>query len=58
MIGLVYSRVLQMKYSNPHFSKNPYARIKEWKIFRKRVLSSKKKYDRKKLKLDTRKEDR
>jgi hypothetical protein len=44
-------RVLEMTTKKP-ISKNPYARIKEWKLFRKRVVESKKKYDRKKFNLD------
>jgi len=51
MIGLLYMRALEMTIKKP-ISKNPYARIKEWKLFRKRVLQSKKRYDRKKFKLD------
>lgn len=51
MIGLVYMRALEMTTKKP-ISKNPYARIREWKIFRKRVVESKKKYDRKKFNLD------
>jgi hypothetical protein len=39
-----------------HTSKNPYARIKEWKLFRKRIIQSKKKYDRNKFKIDKRKD--
>ena len=44
-------RALEMTIKKP-ISKNPYARIKEWKLFRKRVLQSKKRYDRKKFNLD------
>ena len=51
MIGLVYMRALEMTTKKP-VSKNPYARIREWKLFRKRVIQSKKKYDRKKVNLD------
>ena len=51
MIGLVYMRALEMTTKKP-ISKNPYARIREWKLFRKRVIQSKKKYDRKKVNLD------
>ena len=58
MIGLIYNMVMEMKPYEKHFSKNPYARIREWKLFRKRILSSKKRYDRRKLKIDMRKEDK
>ena len=58
MIGLIYNMVMEMKPYEKHLSKNPYARIREWKLFRKRILSSKKKYDRRKLKLDIREEDK
>jgi hypothetical protein len=58
MIGLIYNMVMEMKPYEKHLSKNPYARIREWKLFRKRILSSKKRYDRRKLKIDMRKEDK
>ena len=51
MIGLVYMRALEMTTKKP-VSKNPYARIREWILFRKRVIQSKKKYGRKKVNLD------
>tara|TARA_R100000963_G_C4588407_1_gene66556 strand:+ start:279 stop:428 length:150 start_codon:yes stop_codon:yes gene_type:complete len=49
---------MEMKPYEKHFSKSRYARIREWKLFRKRVVPSKKRYDRRKLKLDIRKEDK
>jgi hypothetical protein len=58
MIGLIYNMVMEMKPYEKHFSKSRYARIREWKLFRKRVVPSKKRYDRRKLKLDMRKEDK
>jgi hypothetical protein len=58
MIGIVYNMVMEMKSNEKHFSKSRYARIREWKLFRKRVVPSKKRYDRKKLKLDMRKEEK
>ena len=58
MIGLIYNMVMEMKSNEKHFSKNPYSRIKEWKLFRKRIVPSKKRYNRRKLKLDTRKEEK
>ena len=51
MISLLYMRALEMTIKKP-ISKNPYARIKEWKLFRKRIVQSKKRYDRKKFNLD------
>tara|TARA_R110000787_G_C13435708_1_gene445940 strand:- start:3224 stop:3397 length:174 start_codon:yes stop_codon:yes gene_type:complete len=55
MIGVLYIRMLEMSDKKP-ISKNPYARIKEWKLFRKRVMQSKKKYDRNKFKVDKKKD--
>lgn len=45
MIGMAYVRLLEMTQKKA--KRNPYARIKEWRLFRKRILNSKKKYDRK-----------
>ena len=57
MMGLLYQRVQEMKEPKPNINKSPYARIRQWKLFRKRMLNSKKEYDRKKSKLDTKKEE-
>ncbi len=57
MIGMAYVRMMEMvNKDKKHTSKNPYARIKEWKLFRKRIIQSKKKYDRNKFKIDKRKD--
>ena len=56
-MGLIYNRIQEMKKPKPNINKSPYARIRQWKLFRKRILNSKKEYDRKKLKLDTKKEE-
>lgn len=57
MTGMLYVRFLEMSSkNNKYFSRNPYARIREWKLFRKRIKESKKKYDRKKIIVDNRKE--
>ena len=45
-----------MKEPKPNINKSPYARIRQWKLFRKRMLNSKKGNDRKKSKVDTGKE--
>ena len=50
MIGMAYVRLLEMTQKKS--KRNPYARIKEWRLFRKRILNSKKKYDRKNSKFD------
>ena len=39
MIGMLYVRLLEM--SNPP-RKSPYSKIREWKLFRKRIVPSKK----------------
>tara|TARA_R100000306_G_C4377269_1_gene142477 strand:+ start:1377 stop:1550 length:174 start_codon:yes stop_codon:yes gene_type:complete len=50
MIGMLYVRYIQMTNAP---NKSPYSRIKEWKLFRKRIVPSKKgkkPYDRQKEK--------
>ena len=39
MIGMLYVRLLEM--TNPP-RKSPYSKIREWKLFRKRIVPSKK----------------
>ena len=57
MIGMAYVRMMEMTNKDKkHTSKNPYARIKEWKLFRKRIIQSKKNYDRNKFKVDKKKD--
>lgn len=57
MIGMLYVRILEMADKDKkHISKNPYTRIREWKLFRKRVMQSKKNYDRSKFKVDKKKD--
>ena len=46
MMGLIYNRIQEMKEPKPNINKSPYARIRQWKLFRKRMLNSKKEYDR------------
>lgn len=38
MIGILYNKLQEMKQPKPTINKNPYTRLRKWKLFRKKIL--------------------